>query len=69
MAERYPIPSTAQRQEDSIKRSRFNVSAAHAPDAETAKAFINDIRAEFPDTTLNCWAFATGRYPHRGHER
>ncbi|BBD08916.1 YigZ family protein [Desulfovibrio ferrophilus] len=60
MALRYPIPSADHRLENSIKRSRFIVSAAHAPDAETAKAFINDIRAEFSDATHNCWAFAAG---------
>lgn len=60
MAPRYPIPAASCRVEDSIKRSRFIASAAHAPDANTARAFIDAVRAEFPDATHNCWAFNAG---------
>ncbi|NHZ47497.1 YigZ family protein, partial [Nitratidesulfovibrio liaohensis] len=48
------------RREDSIKRSRFIVSVAHAPDTATARAFIEAVRGEFADATHNCWAFAAG---------
>jgi uncharacterized YigZ family protein len=48
------------RREDSIKRSRFIVSVAHAPDTATARAFIEAVRTEFADATHNCWAFAAG---------
>ena len=53
-------PGAHFRLEDSIRRSRFIVSLAHAPDIETARAFIETIRREFPDATHNCWAFAAG---------
>jgi len=60
MAERYLIPASTYRAEESIKKSRFIVTVAHAPDAEAAKSFIAEIKEEFPDATHNCWAFAAG---------
>lgn len=60
MPDRYLIPATAHRAEDSIKKSRFIVSMAHAPDIDSSKAFVAEIKAEFPDATHNCWAFAAG---------
>lgn len=60
MSSRYLIPAATHRVEESIKRSRFISSAAHTPDSESAKAFIAEIKAEFPDATHNCWAFAAG---------
>lgn len=60
MADRYPIPAETCRVEESIKRSRFIATAAHAPDTEAAKSFVAEIMAEFPDATHNCWAFAAG---------
>jgi uncharacterized YigZ family protein len=46
--------------EEVIQRSRFITTAAHAPDADAAHAFIQRIREEFPDATHNCWAFVAG---------
>lgn len=60
MSARYLIPAATHRVEESIKRSRFIATAAHAPDTESAKAFVAEIMAEFPDATHNCWAFAAG---------
>ncbi len=60
MSSRYLIPASTHRVEESIKRSRFISTAAHAPDSESAKAFIAEIKAEFPDATHNCWAFGAG---------
>jgi len=60
MASRYRIPADFHQVEESIKRSRFIATVAHAPDTETAKAFIDMIKAEHPDATHNCWAFAAG---------
>ena len=48
------------RQEENIRRSRFIVSLAHTPGTEAARAFVDRIKAEFPDATHNCWAFAAG---------
>lgn len=60
MSDRYLIPANFHRVEDSIKRSRFITSVDHAPDTESARKFINQIKAEFPDATHNCWAYAAG---------
>ncbi|MEG2171849.1 MAG: YigZ family protein [Desulfovibrionaceae bacterium] len=61
MSARYPIPSAAlHRTENSVRRSLFITSTAHAPSIEAARAFIETIRQEFPDATHNCWAFAAG---------
>lgn len=60
MSSRYLIPAAFHRAEDAIKRSRFIVSMDHAPDTDTAKAFVTRIKEEFPDATHNCWAFAAG---------
>ncbi len=58
---RYPIPAEARRRvEETIRRSRFIATLAHAPDEAAAKAFIAEVKDEFPDATHNCWAFAAG---------
>ncbi len=58
--QRYPIPASRHRVEESIRRSRFVTTVAPAPDPDAAHAFIGAIRAEFPDATHNCWAFVIG---------
>jgi len=60
MADRYPIPAAFHRVEQTIKRSRFVTSLTHAPDMESARAFVAAVKAEFPDATHNCWAFNAG---------
>lgn len=60
MSSRYLIPASTHRVEESIKRSRFISTAAHTPDTASAKAFVTQIKTEFPDATHNCWAFAAG---------
>jgi uncharacterized YigZ family protein len=57
---RYPIPARPHRVEDVVKRSRFITTAARAPDADAARAFVSRICEEFPDATHNCWAFVVG---------
>jgi uncharacterized YigZ family protein len=58
--EGYPIPASTHRTEQMVQRSRFIATLAHAPDVESARAFIEEVRAEFPDATHNCWAFVAG---------
>ncbi len=61
MSKRYNIPRSGRhRCEEIVKRSRFITTVAWAPDAEAAKAFVAEIKAEFPDATHNCWAYAAG---------
>lgn len=51
----------AVRFEEEIKRSRFITTLARADSRETALAFVEAIRKEFPDARHNCWAYAAGR--------
>ena len=57
---RYPVPARVHRVEETIQRSRFITTLAHAPDAEAAHAFVERIREELPDATHHCWAFVAG---------
>ncbi len=57
---RYPVPARRARVEEAILRSRFITTAAPVTNVDEAKAFIAEIRAEFPDATHNCYAFAAG---------
>jgi uncharacterized YigZ family protein len=56
----YPVPAAQHRAEIVIERSRFIATLAPAPTADAARAFIDAIRAEFPDATHNCWAYVVG---------
>jgi uncharacterized YigZ family protein len=48
------------RTEETIKRSKFIATIAHASTEEDAKTFISIIKSEFPDATHNCWAYVAG---------
>ena len=56
----YKIPAKLYRTEETIKRSRFIATVAHAFTEENAKAFISVIKNEFPGATHNCWAYVAG---------
>lgn len=56
-------PGEVFRVEQTIKRSRFIASVGHTPDVEEAKAFIEQIKAEFEDARHNCWAYCAGARP------
>lgn len=43
-----------------MRRSRFIASAAHAPDADAARAFVEEVRRALPDATHHCYAFVAG---------
>jgi len=60
MALRYPIPARRHRVEEEIRRSRFITTLSYAPTMEAARAFIQSIRAEFPDATHHVWAYVAG---------
>jgi uncharacterized YigZ family protein len=57
---RYPIPARVHRVQETIRRSRFVTTLAHAPDADAAHAFVLRTRDELPDATHHCWAFVAG---------
>jgi uncharacterized YigZ family protein len=56
----YPIPARVHRVEETIQRSRFITTVAHAPGADAAHHFLVGIRETFPDATHHCWAFVAG---------
>lgn len=56
----FPVPSRRHRVADVVRGSRFITTLGHAPGEEEARRFIEEIRAEFPDATHNCWAFVAG---------
>jgi len=56
----YTIPAKPYRTTETIKRSKFIASLAHAPTIKDAKAFIVSISNEFPDATHNCYAYVAG---------
>jgi uncharacterized YigZ family protein len=56
----YKIPAKLYRTEETIKRSRFIATVAHASTEEDAKAFVSSIRDEFRDASHNCWAYVAG---------
>ena len=53
-------PGEVFRVEQTIKRSCFIASVGHTPGVEEAKAFIEQIKAEFEDARHNCWAYCAG---------
>ncbi len=56
----YPVPSTTQRFEFEIKRSRFITTVAHIKNRAEAINFIGKIRNEFPTANHHCWAYIAG---------
>ena len=56
----YDVPQGQCRVEQVVQRSRFVTTVARASSPEMARAFVQSIRAEFPDATHHCWAFQTG---------
>jgi uncharacterized YigZ family protein len=56
----FPVPSGCHRVEEVIRGSRFITTLGHAHGEEEARRFIEEIQAEFPDATHNCWAFVAG---------
>lgn len=57
---RYPIPARNHRLEHTVRRSRFIATLGHAIDAESARAFVERVRAEFSDADHNCWSYVAG---------
>jgi uncharacterized YigZ family protein len=56
----YPVPSRRHRVQETIRRSRFITTVERSRTIDEARAFIEEIRQEFPDATHNCWAFVAG---------
>lgn len=58
--DRYPIPAAAARVEIQVVNSRFIGSAAYTPTVDSAKDFIAQVRAVFPDATHHAYAYLVG---------
>jgi uncharacterized YigZ family protein len=60
MSARYPIPARTHRVEEEIQRSRFITTVAHTSTVDAARAFVQQMKAEFDDASHNCWAYVVG---------
>lgn len=58
--ESWLVPAASVTVSEEIKKSRFITLLAHTPGIVTAKQFINDVRATYPDARHHCWAFVAG---------
>jgi len=56
----YKIPAKLFRTEETLNRSRFISTTAHASNEEDVKIFISAIRNKFSDASHNCWAYVAG---------
>ncbi len=63
MIERHMIPAKEARAEIEVHKSRFIASAAPAFSVEQARAYIEGIRAEFPDASHHVPVYLIGRKP------
>lgn len=57
----YLIPAAPTWFEEEIKKSVFITHLAHTPTLESAKAFVDQIKAKHSDARHNCWGFVAGR--------
>ncbi len=56
----YLSPTHTQRFDLEIKNSQFITTVSRTNGREAAKAFINEMRAKYPDANHNCWSFVAG---------
>lgn len=58
--ESWLIPAQPVTLTEDIKKSRFITRLAHTPGVEAAKAFVAQMRAEYPDARHHCFAWVAG---------
>lgn len=56
----YPVPAQQARAEIEIKKSRFIAYARQIASRETGMAWLEEIKAEYPDARHHCWAYLIG---------
>jgi len=56
----YDVPDAPLCSEQIIKKSRFITHIQRAKNKEQAKAFIENIKAQYPDARHHCWAYIAG---------
>ncbi|MDG6778732.1 YigZ family protein [Thiomicrorhabdus sp. zzn3] len=59
----YPIPCEQAAAEIEIKKSRFIAYARHIASREAGMAWLEEIKAQYPDARHHCWAYLIGN-PH-----
>ncbi|GAB3484434.1 YigZ family protein [Marinomonas epiphytica] len=62
----YLSPTHTQRFDLEIKNSQFITHVARTQGREQAKAFIEQMKQQYPDANHNCWAFVAG-VPNNAH--
>ncbi|MTD39127.1 IMPACT family protein [Erwinia sp. CPCC 100877] len=58
--ESWLIPAAPVTVNEEIKKSRFITLLAHTDGVEAAKAFVDAVRAGYPDARHHCWAWVAG---------
>ena len=56
----YQVPAAPLQYEQVIQKSRFITHIQRAEDKTQAKAFIESIKAQYPDARHHCWAYIAG---------
>lgn len=56
----YVVPAAEAVAEIEIRKSRFIAHAAHVTDREAAMAWLDSLRARYPDARHHCWAYLLG---------
>lgn len=56
----YRIPTSTFHTEIEVKRSRFIAYLAHTQGSEKSKAFIEELKQQYPDARHYCYAFMAG---------
>lgn len=56
----YDVPDAPLCSEQIIKKSRFITLIQRVKNKEQAKAFIENIKAQYPDARHHCWAYIAG---------
>jgi len=60
MNQSYPVPAATLERELEVKKSRFIARAAKVENREQAMAFLEALRADYPDARHHCWAYLVG---------
>ena len=60
MEDEYPIPAQSVRVRQTVRRSLFITTLAHAPHPDAARSFVQRVQREFADASHNVWAYVAG---------
>ena len=60
MAQAFPVPAAVSKVETEAKRSRFYSALAHAPDPQSVRSFLAEVKNEHSNAHHHCWAYVAG---------